>query len=194
MIEASRLITEPVSEPVTLDETKDFIRVTHTDDDGLIGLLIKAAREHAEMITGRALMPQTWALYLKDFPYGIPLELPLAPVRDITAVKYWNSDGSEISLAPSVYETNVRGELETFGLAYMQSWPALQAGRMLPVTIEYQVGYDDADSVPAGIKGAILQLVSHWYNVREPVVVGTSAMEIPLTVERLLWPFRLMRF
>jgi uncharacterized phiE125 gp8 family phage protein len=194
MIEASRLIEGPVAEPVSRDEAKDFIRVTYSDDDLLIDSLIKAAREHVEMITGRALMPQTWALYLTGFPDGLPLELPLAPFKEISAIKYWDQTGTEVTANPTLYETNPRGDLYNFGLAYMKSWPALEAGRMLPVTVEYEVGYEDADSVPSGLKIGILELVSHWYNVREPIVIGTNAMEIPLTVERLLWPYRLLRF
>lgn len=37
------------------------------------------------------------------------------------------------------------------------------------------------------IEQAILLLVGHWYANREAVVIGTSASDIPLAVDRLLW-------
>ncbi|CAB5525831.1 Phage gp6-like head-tail connector protein [Pseudomonas putida] len=37
------------------------------------------------------------------------------------------------------------------------------------------------------VEQAILLLVGHWYANREAVVIGTSASDIPLAVDRLLW-------
>lgn len=37
------------------------------------------------------------------------------------------------------------------------------------------------------VEQAILLLVGHWYANREAVVIGTSASEVPLAVDRLLW-------
>ena len=45
---------QPTSEPVTLAEAKNFLRVTITDDDLLISSLITAAREACEAFTGRS--------------------------------------------------------------------------------------------------------------------------------------------
>ncbi|CAB5583348.1 Phage gp6-like head-tail connector protein [Pseudomonas putida] len=37
------------------------------------------------------------------------------------------------------------------------------------------------------VEQAVLLLVGHWYANREAVVIGTSASEVPLAVDRLLW-------
>lgn len=37
------------------------------------------------------------------------------------------------------------------------------------------------------VEQAILLLVGHWYANREAVVIGASASDIPLAVDRLLW-------
>ena len=56
--------TQPASEPVTLDETKTHLRVTDTSEDTLIGGLITAAREYAELVTGRAFITRAYTLTL----------------------------------------------------------------------------------------------------------------------------------
>jgi len=40
--------------------------------------------------------------------------------------------------------------------------------------------------LPEGLRQAILMLVSHWYEQREPIVTGTIVAKIPMAVESLL--------
>ena len=47
-----------------------------------------------------------------------------------------------------------------------------------------------ANEVPTEIRQGILILAGHFFEVREPVVIGTSVMVVPMTVESLLMPFR----
>jgi len=42
------------------------------------------------------------------------------------------------------------------------------------------------------IRAAMKLLVSHWYENREAVVVGTITSQLPLAVERLLWSHRVL--
>lgn len=64
----SRQTTAPSVEPVSLIEAKAHLRVDVTDDDGYISALIVAARQAAETITRRALITQSWAVTLDQFP------------------------------------------------------------------------------------------------------------------------------
>ncbi len=53
---------------------------------------------------------------------------------------------------------------------------------------ETSEGYaDDPDSILLGddVKAAILLLIGHWYEHRETVVVGQTAIEAPFAVESL---------
>lgn len=63
-------VTQPEIEPITLAETKRYLRmfddVTAEDDD--ISVLITAAREWVEDYTGRALVDQTWRLTIDNNP------------------------------------------------------------------------------------------------------------------------------
>lgn len=64
-------ITQPAVEPVTLDVTKRFLRVSTSADDALISLMITAARESAEVFTNRAFITTRFRQSLDSFPYFV---------------------------------------------------------------------------------------------------------------------------
>src|SRR5579859_528669 len=60
---------QPTSEPITLTDTKNYLRVSLTDDDALIGFFITAAREACESFTGRSFCFKGYRQSLDSFPY-----------------------------------------------------------------------------------------------------------------------------
>jgi hypothetical protein len=61
----------PTNEPVTLKQAKAFLRVEIDDDDELIGILIKAAREVCESYTNRSFCFKGYRQSLDAFPYFV---------------------------------------------------------------------------------------------------------------------------
>lgn len=61
----------PVIEPVSLAQAKGYMRIDPglVADDVLITGLIQAAREHAELISGRAIAQRTFRMVLDSMPY-----------------------------------------------------------------------------------------------------------------------------
>ncbi len=60
--------------------------------------------------------------------------------------------------------------------------------------IAFTAGYgDEPTDVPAPIRQALTLLVAHWFERREPVVLGVGAQEVPTTVAGLLLPYRRVR-
>lgn len=61
----------PASEPVALADAKSYLRLDagFTAHDTIITNLIRAAREHAEKMTGRCLAQRTFRAVLDSFPY-----------------------------------------------------------------------------------------------------------------------------
>jgi uncharacterized phiE125 gp8 family phage protein len=58
----------------------------------------------------------------------------------------------------------------------------------------FTAGYgDEPEDVPAPIRQALLMLVAHWFERREPVVLGAAPQEVPATVAGLLLPYRRLR-
>jgi len=75
-----RVVTEPGSEPITLQEAKDYCRIDFSDsgNDGVISGLIQSARKYVEQVTGRALATQSiLAQFIIDRPHGGVLSGPI---------------------------------------------------------------------------------------------------------------------
>ena len=68
---------------------------------------------------------------------------------------------------------------------YEGVWPAVR-GDENSVTVRWSAGYGASGaSVPSVIKHAILLLVAHWYETRQPVSQGMQ-MPIPTTFDTLM--------
>lgn len=163
---ATRLISPPESEPVTLDEAKLHCRVEHNAEDTLIQSFITAARSQCEHILGRSIMPQTWEKTLHCFPGdGIGLHYPT--IISITSIKYIDAiTGTEVTLAANQYVLDKDSEPGWVMPAPGVGWPAtLDVANA--VRVRYQAGYADAASVPEAIKNWIKLAVGAWYKNRE---------------------------
>jgi uncharacterized phiE125 gp8 family phage protein len=128
------LVTAPLVEPVTLAEAKRHLRVEVDDDDDLIQSHLEAARERAELETGRQFITATWALWLAGCPGGWGasglggyspfslgntagwagqglfwgrspfLDLPKAPLQTIVSVLYVDTTGVTQTWDPTLYQ------------------------------------------------------------------------------------------
>ena len=207
---ALRLITAPTVEPVTLAEAKLQCRVDSTDEDASFARWISGAREEAEHITGRSLLPQTWEKTQDAFRnevvigmqtflpnpgsliplYKTRIELPMAPVTAVLSVKYLDINGTQQTLAPTVYAVDIDNEPGSVSLAPGQAWPATYD---VPnaVRIRYTTVYADAASVPSNIKNFILLLIGSMYAFRELDIDARQALQRSPHLVGLLDRFRI---
>lgn len=186
------LVTGPTVEPVSLAAAKLHLRVDADDDNGLIQALIMAARQHVESYTRRQLITQTWDYQIDAFPCG-EIVVPLAPVSSVTSITYLDTTGATQTWSSSNYRTDLpsgpwaqRARIEpAYGVSYPSTYGVMNA-----VTVRCVSGYGStAASVPAPLVAAMKLLIKHWYDLREPVVVG-SVTSVPMSVDALLWPFK----
>lgn len=189
-----RLIA-PATMPLGVDEVKEHLRVEGTDEDDKISAFILAAVDHVEEYTRRALIEQTWELVLHEFPSRDYIAIPRPPLIGVEAFEYTEAEASEptdFSEYAADYDRN------RVVLNYGESWPAVTLDPVAGIRIEFVSGYFDESASPAGenvpdaIKQALLLLVAHWYENREPVIVGTISADLPLTVRALLGPYRVV--
>ncbi|MBE3590004.1 MAG: phage head-tail connector protein [Firmicutes bacterium] len=187
-----RVVTPPASEPVTLAEAKLHLRVDATDDDALISGLIRAAREHAEQILGRALMTQTLELGLDDWPRDEIL-LPMPPVQSVASISYTDAAGVVRTVDPASYVVDTASEPARVVLRWSYTWPAdvlqPQSGA---IRVRYVAGYQSAADIPQAIKAAILLHIGHLYENREAANIGNIVTELPLAYRALLSPHRVV--
>lgn len=193
-----QVVTPPAEEPLTLAAVKAHLRVDIDDDDALITALITAAREVAETRTGRALMPQTWALNLDEFPpsirsgslerimFGDPIRLPKPPIQSVTSITYVDSLNVTHTMATTDYQVDTTCEPGRIVPAFAKSWPLNLLRPIAGVQVVYVCGYQDATHIPqSNLQGQLL-LIGHWYENRETVLTsGAVAKEIPLAATAL---------
>ena len=190
-----KVITAPTTEPVTLAEAKLHLKVETGDDDTLISSLITAARETAEIFTGRALASQVLEYILDGFPISNDtIYIPKPPLENITSIKYRDCQGAETEWDSSNYVVDSESMPARIALAYGKYFPDFTPYPVSSVRIRFAAGYrtggPDSLKIPEGIKQALKLLIGHFYENRESVVVGTVANKVPFTVEALLYPYR----
>lgn len=189
-----KLITAPTSEPVTLTEAKAQCRVDISTDDTYIGNLITAAREWCELHDWRVYMPQTWELYLDDWPSTSAIEIPKPPLQSVTSFKYTNESDVEATLDSSQYYVDTVSDPGWLVLRSAYAWPAVTLRDANGIVIRFVAGYAGASDVPMRIKQAMLLLVGHWYENRENTTVGAVSRSIEFGVTSLLGIDRGFRF
>jgi uncharacterized phiE125 gp8 family phage protein len=184
-------VTGPVSEPLSLEEMKEHLRVDAADEDALLSEYITAARGAAELYTGRAFVTQTWQAHFAGWPADGVLELPLPPLQSVAWVKYTTEAGVLTTLSASVYRVVTACEPGCILLAPNQSWPSVTLDAGLPVVVQFVCGYGAAAAVPAGLKQAMRWLAGHMTENREAVTMATSTpQQVPMSARWAMDPHR----
>ena len=185
------LTSGPAEEPVTVSEAKAHLRIDGSDEDILIASLILTSRLHVEAALGLALLTQSWRLTLDRWPQD-GVRFPLRPIQSITSVIARASDGAP-STVPADHYTLDGQALRPRLVARGGNWPA-PGQRINGIEIAFSAGIgDDPEDIPQPIRHAILLLVAHWYEHRDPLEIGSAAAAIPAAVSDLLGPYREVR-
>lgn len=190
------LVTAPVIEPITVPEAKNWARITTSEEDDLVEMLITAARRQAEATElRRALNTQTWDYFLDAFPceYGGRIKVPRPPLQSVTSIKYIDTAGVEQVLDPSLYQVDTKSQPARIYPAYGHTWPST---RCVPnaVTVRFVAGYGNAiEDVPEEIRQALKVMVKTGYDHREEIVTGTIVAKIPISMaaRQLLATYRI---
>jgi uncharacterized phiE125 gp8 family phage protein len=106
-------------------------------------------------------------------------------------VKYYDTENVEHTMPEADYFVDVINEPGRVSLGYSKLWPTETLRPANAVCVRFTAGYaPDGDdltaNIPQKVKQAILLLVSHWYEYREPVQGGNISKEIEFAVSSLL--------
>lgn len=212
---ALKLLTPPAVEPISLEEAKMHVREDFTDQDPLLLLLIKAARQHLDNgeagWLGRALINQTWQLTIDGFPnrnscwwwqnynvsgcrpasaVGYEIKIPFPPLQSVTSIKYYDTAGVQQTMSASDYTVDTVSE--PGWVVPTSSWPST-LDAINAVTIEFVAGYgNNAEDVPADIRVAMLLTVGHLFANRE-ATTDKNQIELPMGAKFLLKDYRVQR-
>jgi uncharacterized phiE125 gp8 family phage protein len=189
---AIKLITAPAVEPISSTEAKLHCRIDTTDDDALVSALIVAARERIEDEARHRLITQTWEIYLDAFPAGDVLIVPIVPLQSVTSITYYDEAGTLATFAATSYQVDAISKPARIALVSGQSWPSTTLRTLNGVVVRVVAGFGDtAATVPNQLRQAMLLLIEHWYENREPVLItGAMPMPIPMTIAAIVSDYR----
>lgn len=185
-------LSGPGAEPLSLDEVKAYLRIDGAAEDALLQSLLLTSRLHIEAALGLALMTQSWKFVIDAWPDKHVVELPISPVQHVSDVRVIGQDGLAQSVASSDYDIDVSCRPARL-YTKRGGWP--KPGRQSAgIEIDFTAGFGaTADAVPEPIRQALLLLVAHWYEHRDPIEIGTPSTAVPAAVSRLLNPYRAVR-
>lgn len=203
------LTTPPASEPVTTAEAKLHLRVTDSAQDALIGVLITAARAHAENITQRQFVTATWKLVMDAFPgptlIGVPagkvFSLPAhaillnkTPVASVTSIEYQDMAGNWTTMPSTDYVVENSTEPARITPVFGKIWP-VTLPQIGAVRVTFVAGYGAAADVPEGIKSWIKVRLGTLFENREEIALVSRGQikELPF-VDGLLDPYRVVTY
>lgn len=204
--------TGPAAEPVTRAEAKVHAKIDTNDEDTYVDGLVSSARQLVEELTGRVLITQTWTATLDDWPSANPMhdwwngvrelpittalsadrvQIPKAPFRTVSKVELIDEDNTATEIATTVWYSGVKHGTGELMLRRGQVWPATLRD-FGGIRITFTVGYGaNPSDVPFALRQAVMMLVAHWYETREPSLERGG--KVPFTVDALLAPYRVLR-
>ncbi len=202
-----QLITPPAGEPVSLAEAKLHLRVDFDEDDGLIQMLISAARQAAETLTNRQFVTARWRLVLDSFPgpslMGVPsgqpfslpghaILIPKSPLQSVVEIRYLDMAGVSQVMPAVNYAVDSVCEPARITPVFGQIWP-IPLPQIGSVSVTFDVGYGSAASVPEGIKSWIKLRIGSLYAHREEVAaLSRGRIEALPFIDGLLDPYKVV--
>jgi len=184
----------PTSEPITLSQASDHLRVDSTDDQTYINDLIPVAREYFDAVTGRSSALATYVLTAPTWEdlfdptrrdntityNGYVIPIYRFPLVSVDSVKYYAPDAASMTtMSASAYRVVTGTEP---GRIQLVDAPPSVDDRIDAIQITFKAGND---STPAMSKHAIKMLVANFYEQRAPISFA-AASDIPYTLRAII--------
>lgn len=155
------LITEATSEPITLNEVKNHLRIDGADHDLIVTPLIKTSRLIGEKITGRDFIEKEWRTYLDYFPNcnyeGI--EIRKSKLLSITSIQYYDENNALQTLSSSNYYITNEADYSSIYINKDKSFPRTYC-RKQAVIITFKTSFPN---FPQDLKQAMLSVCSYLF-------------------------------
>ncbi len=212
-----KMTTAPAVEPVTGTELDTHLKgdgVLVATEEAFLDTLIESAREYIELETRRAMITQTWTLYMNDWPYvkgddwwdgvregsmleeaGRFVELPASPLQSVESIKTYDGDNNSTTFAATNYFLDTTSVLGRIILNNGTVWPPVTRN-MNGIEIIFKTGYGDAATdVPSALRQAVRQLAGHWYENREFVKTQSDQNQAttPMHIQAIINRYKVMK-
>lgn len=156
-------VTSPSGLAVSLEEAKSHLRVSGSNQDDPITLLIEAATEKLEHDLNRGILQANWQQSVYRFPEdGEPIELMMGSATSVGSITYIDSDGVTQTLDSSSWLFSIARH--NVSIISGDSWPEVSAtSKVDKVFVNFTCGVTDESCVPRLYKQAILLEVGRAY-------------------------------
>jgi len=160
--------TKPAGIAYPIEEVKEYLRVTGTDQDKTISTLISAAAEMIQRETAVVMLSRSFTGYLDNWSEVINLRL--YPVTAVGSVKYYDDNGTLQTVSASDYSLDIN----TIGpRIHMDTTPNLQDDKLNAIEIAFTAGYADYREVPEDYATLLMMLVEDMFYKRGTFTTGT---------------------
>ena len=171
---------------VTTQRARDNSRIPDTSEDDWIQYAIESAHDYFERTLGCCIATTQFRAKLDQFPRNrASIELPVWPIAEVTRLAYLDSEGNEQDIPLEQIVQPVDQGRYAIRLANHARFPEAKRTPNA-VTIDFTAGWPEPAAVPKTLTRAALMLISHWYENREAVLVGTASKEIEIGTSVLL--------
>jgi uncharacterized phiE125 gp8 family phage protein len=173
-------VLKPVGLAIPLQEVKDMLRITSTQDDAMLTNLINSAVDIIQQKTWVCAQNSDYLGKMDDYPKDSYVEiLQYTPVTEITSVKYYDVDGTLITMTENTdYYVEIDGE---YPRIYFEEQPSLRDRKYNNIEIAFKAGYLTRFTMPDYVHTMICLIVKDQYDNGGSVEYGTSAKELNLT-------------
>ena len=180
-----QVVTPPTTEPLTLSEVKNHLRIDGNYDDALLNSCITSARMFFESQCEISIASQELLLALDSFDDIV--YLPRGPVQSVEDISYADSENNQQVMDDWIEDlvSNPTRITPAFG----QSWPDT-AEVVNAVQVSYTAGYTTPSMVPKLLKSGMLFYVAHLYENRS-AVTDSDLKEVPMAVESIIHQYTL---
>lgn len=155
------MVEEEITELITLDQVKEYLKINNEDWDNILTLMIPAAIKKTEDHCGRKWLEQE----IEETRIGEGIEdiaLNWAPASEVESVTVDEDETEDFTLRSGIARLHRDRHV----------WPA---GAVIVIT--YTAGYGEVEDVNAAVPEvvpAILETIADWYN--NPL--GASSMNL----------------
>ena len=173
---------------ITVADLKSHLRVTHTQEDTLIGAMRSAAIAWVEEYCNIKLGSYTARGYLPGFYNSY---IPIGPVTAITEVKYQTTadkdyDTDLSTLGATLWYTDIISQPARIAF---RDYPQTYDYALTPVVVSFTAGYS---TMPTPVIHALRLLVAHFYENRQEEITGSITARLKFGLEALLNPYRII--
>ncbi|MBW3469081.1 head-tail connector protein [Arthrospiribacter ruber] len=172
--------TEPI---ISLESAKEHLRILNNNQDFYIHTLLDVVTTSIENELERDLVDTEYSLHIySKINVNEEIYFPNSPVYNVIQVVFKDSSGTEI----------------TEGISYVNSDEYIKFTELPEdynsIVITYKKGFSNAEDIPEPIKHASKLMLSDLFNFRGTIVLGKSVFNLDKTIQRLLQPYRNVKF